>query len=296
MPVKLYTLFSIAAVIFTACAHKVDPFQPDHHSPPKTKAGYTLVWNDEFNTDGKPDTSSWQFEHGFVRNDELQWYTEANAVCKNGVLMIKGLREIITNDKYDAESKDWRRNRQYAAYTSSSINTQKHRAWLYGHFEIRARIDTAKGSWPAIWTLGVQDEWPGNGEIDIMEFYRVKEEPGILANMAWGTAQQYVAKWNTHFSPLSTFTEKDSNWVKKFHVWSMDWAADSIKLYLDGAVMNTIAMAETINAGGSNPFTKPQYLLLNLAIGGNGGDPADRAMPIKYEVDYVRVYQKTSER
>lgn len=271
----------------------IDPLQPDQHPPPKTKAGYTLVWNDEFNTGGRPNISSWQFEHGFVRNEELQWYSEANAVCENGVLMIKGLRQTITNDRYDAASKDWRLNRQYAAYTSASINTAKHHTWLYGRFEIRARIDTARGSWPAIWTLGVQGEWPGNGEIDIMEFYRVKEQPGILANMAWGTEQQYVAKWNTHFSPLSQFTSKDSNWAKKFHVWSMDWAADSIKLFLDGAVMNTIAVSQTINANSTNPFTRPQYLLLNLAIGGNGGNPANTPMPIKYEVDYVRVYQKT---
>lgn len=295
MSVKQSFLNWIAAFLFTACSYKLDPYKPDEGSAPKTKDGYHLVWNDEFNTEGSPDKSVWQFEHGFVRNEELQWYTEANASCENGVLLIKALRQTIANNEYDSASKDWRKNRQYAGYTSASINTAKSHAWLYGRFEIRARIDTAKGSWPAIWTLGTNEEWPKNGEIDLMEFYRVNNEPSILANVAWGTNQQYVAKWNTHISPLTRFTEQDSNWVKKFHLWRMDWTQDSIKLYLDSTLMNTMALSKTINADGSNPFTKPQYLLLNLAIGGNGGNPAHTEMPIKYEVDYVRVYQKNEQ-
>lgn len=292
MIVKKNLLIWLAAFSFTACTHKPDPYKPDDNPAPKTKDGYSLVWNDEFNKGDVPDKTTWQFEYGFVRNEELQWYSEANAKCENGVLLIKGLRQTVDNNAYDSSSKDWRKNRPYAAYTSASINTAKSHAWLYGRFEIRARIDTAKGAWPAIWTLGTHDEWPKNGEIDLMEFYRVKDEPSVLANVAWGTDQPYVAKWNTHISPLTGFTKQDSNWVKKFHTWRMDWTADSIKLYLDTTLMNTMALAKTINADGSNPFTKPQYLLLNLAIGGNGGDPANTEMPIKYEVDYVRVYQK----
>lgn len=289
---KLYIPILFALVLLSACSHRIDPYKPDDSPAPKTKDGYNLVWNDEFNNEGGPDKSSWQFEHGFVRNEELQWYKEGNATCENGLLLIKGIRDTILNDQYDSSSKDWRKNRQYAGYSSASINTAKSHAWLYGYFEVRARIDTAKGSWPAIWTLGLNKEWPKNGEIDIMEFYRVKDEPSILANVAWGTDQQYVAKWNTHISPLTRFTKQDSNWVKKFHLWRMDWTQDSIKLYLDTTLMNTMALSKTINADGSNPFTKPQYLLLNLAIGGNGGYPANTEMPIKYEVDYVRVYQK----
>ena len=292
MSVKKSRLTWIAAFLLTACTYKLDPYKPDERSAPKTKDDYHLVWNDEFNTEGSPNKSVWQFEHGFVRNEELQWYSEANATCENGVLLIKALKQTISNDQYDSSSSDWRKNRPFAAYTSASINTAKSHAWLYGSFEIRARIDTAKGSWPAIWTLGTNGEWPKNGEIDLMEFYRVNNEPSVLANVAWGTDRQYTAKWNTHISPLSRFTKQDSNWVKKFHTWRMDWTADSIKLYLDTTLMNTMALSKTINADGSNPFTNPQYLLLNLAIGGNGGDPAKTEMPIKYEVDYVRIYQK----
>ena len=292
MSLKESCLTWIAAFLLTACTYKLDPYKPDERSAPKTKDDYHLVWNDEFNTEGSPNKSVWQFEHGFVRNEELQWYSEANATCENGVLLIKALKQTISNDQYDSSSSDWRKNRPFAAYTSASINTAKSHAWLYGSFEIRARIDTAKGSRPAIWTLGTNGEWPKNGEIDLMEFYRVNNEPSVLANVAWGTDRQYTAKWNTHISPLSRFTKQDSNWVKKFHTWRMDWTADSIKLYLDTTLMNTMALSKTINADGSNPFTNPQYLLLNLAIGGNGGDPVKTEMPIKYEVDYVRIYQK----
>ena len=124
-----------------------------------------------------------------------------------------------------------------------------------------------------------------------MEFYRVKGLPTILANVAWGTEKRNVAKWHTERIPFTKFRTSDPKWSKKFHVWRMDWTPEFIKLYLDDELLNTTMLSETINSDGSNPFTKPQYLLLNLAIGGNGGDPARAKYPIKYEVDYVRVYQ-----
>jgi len=176
-------------------------------------------------------------------------------------------------------------------YSSSSINTRGNKQWLYGRFEIRARIDTSMGSWPAIWTLGINNPWPSNGEIDLMEFYRVNNVPTILANVAWGTNQRYVAKWDGEKRPLSAFTSADPDWVKKFHIWRMDWNKDSINLYLDDVLLNACSLTQTINPDGTNPFTKPQYLLLNLALGSNGGDPEKTSFPIKFEVDYVRVYQ-----
>jgi beta-glucanase (GH16 family) len=272
-------------------AQAIDAFKPDFNPAPSL-AGYKLVWNDEFNKNGGPDTANWRFEKGFVRNRELQWYQNDNAMVKNGVLVIEGRREKIKNTKYDSASTDWRLGRPFAEYTSASMQTKGNQQWQYGRFEIRARIDTAKGAWPAIWTLGVKGAWPRNGEVDIMEFYRIKNEPSILANLAWGTSQPYTAKWHTETKPLSYFTNTDPGWVKKFHIWRMDWTKDSINLYLDDELLNATAIDTTINADGSNPFLQPQFLLLNLALGGNGGDPAAAKTPIKYEVDYVRVYQK----
>lgn len=290
---QLIIAIAILAIITSnSPAQNTSAFKPDFNKP-VVIPGYKLVWNDEFNNNGKPDTTNWKYEHGFVRNEELQWYSEDNAYCKNGLLVIEGRKEQIKNPNYDARSKDWRFNRPYAEYTSSSIQTRGKQQWLYGRFEIRARIDTVMGAWPAIWTLGTEREWPSNGEIDIMEFYRYNQQATILANIAWGTGKQYVAKWHTERIPLSHFTGKDAEWANKFHIWRMDWDKDAIKLYLDDELLNTTKLDTTLNADGSNPFLKPQYLLLNLALGGNGGDPSSTNRTIKYEIDYVRFYQRS---
>ena len=265
--------------------------KPDFEKPKEIK-GMKLVWNEEFNTNGKPDSASWSHEIGFVRNQEMQWYQPDNAVCKDGLLIIEGKREQFDNPNYQAGSSNWKNNRQKVNYTSSSINTRGKKDWLYGRFEVRARIDSSMGSWPAIWTLGIDKQWPSNGEIDMMEFYRVNNDPTILANVAWGTNQRYVAKWDGDKRHLKYFTNADPDWVKKFHVWRMDWDKDNIKLYLDDVLLNICPLTQTINPDGSNPFNKPQYILLNLALGSNGGDPVNTPFPLKFEVDYVRVYQE----
>ncbi|MEJ7740402.1 MAG: glycoside hydrolase family 16 protein [Chitinophagaceae bacterium] len=269
----------------------VDAYKPDF-TLPRQIPGMSLQWNDEFNINGKPNPNSWRYETGFVRNQELQWYNAANAHCINGTLVITAKREEVTNLQYAEGSTDWRRNRPLGNYTSASLQTRGFRQWQYGRFEIRARIDTSKGSWPAIWTLGTNGRWPDNGEIDIMEFYRVDNTPTILANVAWGTNQPNVANWDNAKIPLTNFTTADPDWTKKFHVWRMDWNEDSINLLLDDSLINTATVEQAVNPDGTRPFSQPHYLLLNLAIGGNGGDPSNTRFPLTYEVDYVRVYQK----
>jgi len=288
---KLFKLLPINLLLLLAnlaSAQKADPINPDFSSPDKI-AGMKLVWNDEFNNTGKPDTAIWRYEKGFVRNQELQWYQEENANCSNGVLLIEGRREKVKNPAYTAGSTNCKSGREYAEYTSASIQTRGKKQFQFGRFEIRARIDTSHGSWPAIWTLGISKPWPSNGEIDIMEFYRIKDVPTILANFAWGTNQRNVGKWDDLKKPLSDFTGRDPQWVKKFHVWRMDWSKDSINLFLDDELLNTVLISETVNPDGFNPFLQAHYILLNLAIGGNGGDPSKTPFPIKYEVDYVRI-------
>ncbi len=251
--------------------------------------GWKLVWSDEFNRDGAPDPKNWTFETGFVRNEEFQWYQPENARCRKGLLVIEGRKERKPNPQYEPGSTDWRRNRQFAEYTSASMTTQGLHSWQFGRFEMRARIDTRDGLWPAFWTLGVDGDWPSNGEIDIMEYYRGK----LLANVAWGTEKRWNAKWHSTARPLAEFN--DPNWSKKFHIWRMDWDAESIKLYVDDRLLNTTELKDTINGDGSgkNPFLQPHYLILNLAIGGqSGGDPTSTKFPARYEIDYVRVYQK----
>ena len=254
-----------------------------------TSNGWKLVWADEFNTDGKPDPKNWIVERGLVRNHELQWYQPDNAYCSNGMLIIEGRREHKPNPNYAPGSTNWKTNREYIDYTASSLKTDGLHSWQYGRFEMRGRIDTSPGLWPAYWTLGVDGEWPSNGEIDIMEYYRNM----LLANVAWGTEKRYTAEWRSIKTPINHFSDPD--WSKKFHVWRMDWDEKAIKLYVDDELLNSVNLAETVNRDGKgkNPFHQPHYILLNLAIGGdNGGDPSKTNFPTRFEVDYVRVYQK----
>jgi beta-glucanase (GH16 family) len=250
---------------------------------------YKLVWSDEFNTEGPVDTTNWQFEQGFTRNNEDQWYQLQNAQCRKGMLVIEAKKEHKNNPWYKQGSDNWRFNRQFINYTSASINTSGKQAWQYGRFVMRAKIEIDPGLWPAFWTLGVKGEWPSNGEIDIMEYYK----GNLLANIAKGTDKAYNAKWFTTSRAVETF--KDPSWAKKFHVWRMDWDENEISLYVDDILLNKVAMADLVNESPDklNPFMQPHYILLNLAIGGdNGGDPSTTTFPRKYLVDYVRVYQK----
>lgn len=248
--------------------------------------GYTLVWADEFTVDGAPDPKKWRFEHGFVRNHELQFYQPDNAVVKNGILTIEARREEVPNPQYEAGSKDWRKKPEKSTYTSACMTTQGLHQWTYGRFELRARIDVRAGLWPAWWTLGVDREWPDNGEIDIMEYYT----GGVLANFAWGTGKRWNAKWDAVKTPLAKLGGAD--WAKEFHVWRMDWTRDNVRIYLDGRLLNEIKVTAARNPDGFLPYRQPHYMLLNLALGGiNGGPLEGTEFPAKFEVDWVRVYQ-----
>lgn len=285
-------VFCLLLSIFNSFGQENNPFLPDF-SKAITIKGMKLVWQDEFNENGKPNPKFWKYEKGFVRNEELQWYQAENANCSNGVLLIEGKRVQTPNPNFEDGNASWRKNRKEINFTSASIQSKGLQEWQFGTFLIRAKIDTTLGSWPAIWTLGNEGQWPSNGEIDLMEFYRVKSEPTILANVAYGTDKQYVAKWDDSKTNLKHFTDKNKDWVKQFHIWRMDWTPESINLYLDDELLNSTSLSETINLDGKNPFLQPHYLLLNLAIGGrNGGEPNQKTTTIQYEVDYVRVYQK----
>lgn len=256
----------------------------------KSPAGYQLVWSDEFNTDGPPNPANWIFEKGFVRNHELQYYQPENVQCKNGLLIIEAKKEEKPNPAFVADSKDWRKNRKTINYTSSCILTRGLQSWQYGRFEMRARIDISAGLWPAWWTLGVDKGWPANGEIDIMEYYRGK----LLANIAC-LGENRRAEWFSN--RFATDSLGGAKWASQFHVWRMDWDENAIALYMDDVLLNRVPLDKLTNKDGSGfrPFKQPHDMLLNLAIGGdNGGDPEKTIFPNRFEVDWVRVYQKTS--
>lgn len=252
------------------------------------KDDYRLVWSDEFNKAGRPDSTVWSYEQGFVRNEELQWYQPDNARCEGGRLVIEARKASQPNPGYVEGSSDWRRKRPMIEYTSSCLHTRGKKTWLYGRFEMRGRIDIRSGLWPAWWTLGVERRWPANGEIDIMEYYRRR----LLANIAClGPGRR--PEWYSNRFDIDSMGGKA--WADRFHIWRMDWTAESIALYVDDHLLNKVSVDSLVNKDGSgfNPFRQPHYMLLNLAIGGqNGGDPAMTPFPNRFEIDYVRVYQK----
>jgi beta-glucanase (GH16 family) len=269
-------------------------------SAPTEHEGYRLVWHDEFELDGKP-SNEWTYEKGFQRNNELQWYQEDNASVSGGTLIIEGRSETVPNPNYNPSDSDWRKNRQNAQYTSSCITTQNSFHFRYGRMEVRAKIPVTSGAWPAIWTLGNMWDWPNNGEIDIMEFYIKNGGPSILANACWGSAKEWTAVWDESVTPYTHFTATADDWDLQYHIWRMDWDESFIRLYLDDELLNEVNLSHTRNAGWQGNFENPfsndvegfgDYILLNLAIGSNGGTPDTSFFPLKYYVDYVRVYQK----
>jgi beta-glucanase (GH16 family) len=252
------------------------------------KDNYQLVWSDEFNLDGAPDPANWDFEKGFVRNEEWQWYQKENAVCRNGLLVIEGRKEKRPNPLYIAGSNDWRKKRPNIEYTSACVISKGRRSWQYGRFEMRGKIDISGGIWPAWWTLGVDKPWPANGEIDMMEYYRGE----LLANIAC-LGKDKKAEW--YSNRFSTDSLGGKAWSSKFHIWRMDWTEDYIALYVDDQLLNKTPLERLVNkdSSGFNPFRQPHYMLFDLAIGGlNGGDPSQTNFPTTFQIDYVRVYQK----
>ena len=300
-------------------------YVPDPNDAPETtEEGQDLKFHDEFNGTGEPDWNVWRWEEGFQRNQELQWYQKENAICKDGALIITGKEERVKNTNYEAGSSDWKKNREYAEYTSSCLITKDYR-FRKGRMLVRAKIPTAMGAWPAIWTTGGSTdswcwEWPLGGEIDLLEYYLVNGKPSVHANVCWGSDTRWNGKWQSYNRPVAEFIAKDKDWGKKYHIWRMDWCLDedenTLRLYLDDELMNEIKdlkattgngsgglddwwrgsyrnpyLDEGNNAGKENDEGFGQCIWLNLALGSNGGEPDLSKFPLEYHVDYVRVYQ-----
>lgn len=253
---------------------------------------WKLVWSDEFNYQGAPDPAKWDFEEGFIRNKEAQYYTKnrlENARVENGMLVIEGRKEHFKNPDYrpGAPADDWKHHREYEEYTSASLITLHKAEWTYGRIEVRAKVPEGAGVWPAIWTLGSDKDkvgWPTCGEIDIMEF--------------WGRTPDKIAA-HTHFMGPTTHKHQSDGKdlvVDKpfddFHIYAIEWDSSKIDFFFDGRKYHTF-MVDEAGKGADNAFRKPQYLILNLALGGNSNDKIDDSkFPRKFLIDYVRVYSK----
>jgi beta-glucanase (GH16 family) len=238
-------------------------------------APWTLVFSDEFDTPGLPDGAKWAYEEGRIRNDEAQYYTRAraeNARVENGMLVIEARKE------------EW----QGAHYTSASLNTRNLAHFRYAKVEVRAKLPTGRGTWPAAWMLGTNISsvnWPTCGEVDIME--NVGFDPLRIVFSIHTQAYNH-----TRGTQKSTSVTTTAPW-EVFHVYGIEWTPQQIDFFLDGAKVFSFANEHTgITVW---PFDADFYLLLNLAIGGTWGGQQgidDSLFPHRYSIDYVRVYQK----
>lgn len=258
------------------------------------RGGWSLVWADEFDKPGAPDPAKWDYEVGFVRNHEQQFFTRQrreNARVEDGLLVIEARKEPWANSEFDPKVRpgDLRgRDRKQAGYTSASLVTRGKAAWTYGRIEVRAKLPTGRGTWPAIWTLGADFPdvgWPRCGELDIMEF--VGFDPGVVH------ANIHVKKYNHMDNSGKGDHVKIEDSSDAFHVYAVEWTPERLDFFADGSKYFTYQNEHT--GRDAWPFDKDQYLILNLAIGGDyGGFKGidDSIFPQKLMIDYVRVYQR----
>lgn len=244
--------------------------------------GYTLVWSDEFDKAGPPDRSKWAYDTHANKtgwyNNELQYYSgprKENARVEGGRLVIE-----VRHEKRASEPDYGGQN-----FTSTRLMTQGKADWTYGFFEIRAKLPCGKGIWPAIWTLGTTGGgWPANGEIDIME--HVGWDPGrVHGNIHTKAYNHTIHTQKGAWTMVPTTCDA-------FHDYQLLWTRDRIVIGVDGH--GYMAFDNTSKGDKDQwPFDAPQYLILNIAVGGWGGvQGVDlNAFPAKMEVEYVRVYQ-----
>ena len=248
-------------------------------SAPMDKGGWKLIWSEEFDYTGFPDSTKWSYDtEGNVYqwgNNEAQYYTSGrkeNAWVSDGVLRITALKEPMEG----------------RSYTSARLITKGKGDWLYGRFEIRAKLPTGRGTWPAIWMLPTDWEygdWPKSGEIDIME--NVGYDPDTIVGSS------HTKKYNHAIGTQKNAKIACPDCYKAFHVYALEWEEDEYRLYVDDQLYFTFK-----NEGIGYevwPYDKRFHILLNLAIGGNWGGQKgidDSLFPHVFEIDYVRVYKK----
>lgn len=270
---------------------------------------WKLTWRDEFNGD-VIDETKWEFDigNGFYNyeanqwiagwgNNELQYYTErpTNAFVKNGKLHIRVQKESLHG----------------CGYTSAKLKTRKRNSdplfnQKYGRFEIRAKLPTGQGIWPALWMLPQDDKygpWAASGEIDILEA-RGQEPEKILGTLHYG------GRWPVNSHSSREYKFPDNGNIADFHVYAVEWEPGEIRWYIDDHKYATQSFwwstSKTNGSSGAQPqhendlnpwpapFNQPFYLIMNVAVGGNflGNPDKNTKFPAEMLVDYVRVYEK----
>ncbi len=252
------------------------PVNNSGYSTPLTYPGYALAWADEF-TNKEIDPSSWTFEMGNNNgwgNNELQSYTDRtqNVFVSQGNLILEARAELYNSFKY----------------TSTRMITKNKKMFKFGRIDIRAKLPVGKGVWPALWMLGKnidQVSWPACGEIDILEM--LGQEPNrIYGTMHWG------ANTASHASFGANYLLSTGSFDHQFHVYSIIWASNSIKVLVDDVMFLNFSNAN-VPGTGTYPFNNEFFFIFNIAVGGNwpGSPDATTTFPQSMVVDYVRVFQ-----
>lgn len=274
----------VLAGLLIACSGKADlkpiPKDPTVVEPgPPTDKGWTFetspVWADEFNYSGVPDAAKWGYDLGGTGwgNNELQNYTNStnNASVNNGILTITARKE----------------NSGTSAYTSARLVSKGKGDFLYGRIEIKAKIPSGRGTWPALWMLPTDNaygSWPKSGEIDIME--HVGYDPTVIH------VTVHTEAFNHSINTQKGVSKKFPKAFDEFQLYRLDWTPYAIRGYIQNELI-----FEFINNGqgyAAWPFDKRFHLLMNVAVGGNWGGAQgvdDTVFPKSMEVDYVRVYK-----
>lgn len=272
---NLFFIKALAIVVLLSCKSPDVSFPMNTTHPASARK---LIWADEFDKPGLPDSTKWKYEVGGNGwgNNELQYYTAKrteNARVKNGKLIIEARKE-----DYQGKS-----------YTSARLSTQGKQAWKYGRIEALAKLPKGVGTWPAIWMLGNNistSNWPTCGEIDIMEHV------GFDENVIHGTLHTEAYNHGKHTEKGDTL--RVSNVTSGFHLYAVEWTASQIDFLVDNQKFYSVRKADLGNTEAQWPFDQSFFLILNVAVGGKWGGRQgidERIWPQRMEVDYVRVYQ-----
>jgi len=240
-------------------------------------AARKLVWSDEFNYAGLPDSTKWSYDTGGNGwgNKELEYYTRAdtaNAVVRGGYLYLTARKEVKGDNQY----------------TSARLVTKGKGDWLYGRIEVRAKLPAGRGLWPAIWMLSTEWKyggWPASGEIDVME------NVGFKPDSVFGSV--HTGKFNHVIHTGFTKGLYIGDPYTEFHIYAIEWSPSAIRFFVDNKEYSVFHNSG--NGFEEWPFDRRFHLLLNVAVGGGWGGQKgvdDGIFPRSMVVDYVRVYQQ----
>ena len=322
--VTLIAVVALSCSLAASAAESQDPKKDPRRT--YSTEGWKLAWSDEF--DGKsalPDAANWQPDVGFIRNHEPQYYTSnrvENCGVKDGVLTITARKEQWANPPYkDRHLGGWYREREFAKYTSAEI--QSVRTFHYGRIEFRAQMPGGWGAWPALWFLGDNIrlpksdpkylDWPACGEIDQVEIWgnNPTRVAACLHTADRGPnpgEKNYKAQDHhkvTGGGELRAAKPGEEPW-NGFHTYTLDWYEDRMYMFYDGTLYADIDLKRSDWPDGQNPYRKPMYIIMNLALGGYGNTVVDEdtkdeksgkvipaaKFPMEMKIDYVRYFTR----